>query len=137
GQSSPGASYLSIEKIVEACLETDAAAVHPGYGFLSENADFARRIKEAGLLLAGPPADAVGTMVNELQAKEAAREFGVPRVPGTLTAINHAEEAKQVADELGLPLTMKGAARGGGKGTRIVEVMDELEDPMELAMKEA
>lgn len=137
GQSSPGASYLSIEKIVEACLETDADAVHPGYGFLSENADFARRIKEAGLLFVGPPAEAIEMMGNKLQAKEAARKFGVPLVPGTLTAINRLEEAKQVADEIGFPLMIKAAAGGGGKGMRIVEVMDELEDQMQLAINEA
>ncbi len=137
GPSPSNQSYLRIDKIVEACLKTGADAVHPGYGFLSENATFARTLKEAGITLIGPSPEAMEVMGSKLAAKEAVKDFGIPLVPGTEGAISNAAEAHKVALEIGFPVLIKASAGGGGKGMRVVEHEGELEEQMKRAISEA
>ena len=107
-------SYLAIDKIIDACMQTGADAIHPGYGFLSENADFARRVKQAGLILIGPSPEAMEIMGNKLSAKAAALQYQIPLVPGTEEAITDINDAKLRAIEIGFPILIKAAAGGGG-----------------------
>ncbi|WP_423146261.1 acetyl-CoA carboxylase biotin carboxylase subunit [Rubrolithibacter danxiaensis] len=137
GPPSSAQSYLSIPKIIEACKITGVDAVHPGYGFLSENAEFARRLKEAGIKLIGPSAEAMEIMGNKLSAKAAALKYEIPLVPGTEEAITDITEAKKRAQEVGFPILIKAAAGGGGKGMRIVEQAEQFEEQMQLAVSEA
>ncbi|MET4080875.1 acetyl-CoA carboxylase biotin carboxylase subunit [Pedobacter sp. UYP30] len=137
GPSASSQSYLVIENIIEACKKTGAEAIHPGYGFLSENAKFAKRVAEAGLILIGPSAAAMETMGNKLAAKAAALKHNIPLVPGTEEAITDIEEAKKRAKEVGFPILIKAAAGGGGKGMRIVEKAEDFEEQMNLAVSEA
>ncbi len=137
GPASSNQSYLVGSKIIEACQITGAQAIHPGYGFLSENAAFAREVKAAGLILVGPTPEAMEIMGNKLSAKAAALRYHIPMVPGTEEAISDIEEAKQRAIEVGFPILIKAAAGGGGKGMRIVEKADDFEEQMHLAVSEA
>lgn len=137
GPAPSNQSYLLGEKIIEACKITCAQAIHPGYGFLSENAGFARAVKEAGLILIGPTPEAMETMGNKLSAKAAALKYNIPMVPGTEEAITDIEEAKVRAVEVGFPILIKAAAGGGGKGMRIVEKVEDFEEQMHLAVSEA
>jgi acetyl-CoA carboxylase biotin carboxylase subunit len=137
GPAASNQSYLVGSKIIAACKETGAEAIHPGYGFLSENATFAREVKAAGLILIGPTPEAMEVMGNKLSAKAAALRYGIPMVPGTEEAITDIEEAKQRAIEVGFPILIKAAAGGGGKGMRIVEQAADFEEQMHLAVSEA
>lgn len=137
GPAPSNQSYLIGAKIIEACKTTGAEAIHPGYGFLSENAGFARAVKEAGLILIGPTPEAMEIMGNKLSAKAAALKYKIPMVPGTEEAITDIEEAKVRAVEVGFPILIKAAAGGGGKGMRIVERVEEFEEQMHLAVSEA
>jgi len=137
GPAPANQSYLVGEKIIEACLLTGADAVHPGYGFLSENAAFAQMVKHAGLILIGPTPESMAIMGNKLSAKAAALKYDIPMVPGTEEAINDIEEAKKRAEEIGFPILIKAAAGGGGKGMRIVESIAVFEEQMQLAVSEA
>lgn len=137
GPAPSNQSYLVGEKIIEACKATGAEAIHPGYGFLSENAAFARAVKEAGLILIGPTPEAMEVMGNKLSAKAAALQYHIPMVPGTEEAITDIEEAKQRAIEVGFPILIKAAAGGGGKGMRIVEKVADFDEQMHLAVSEA
>ncbi len=137
GASPSSASYLVIDKIIDACLQTGADAVHPGYGFLSENANFARKLKAAGVQLIGPSPEAMEVMGSKLAAKEAVKDFGIPLVPGTEGAISNPEEALVVAREIGFPILIKASAGGGGKGMRVVAEPGELEEQMRRAISEA
>lgn len=137
GPAPSNQSYLVIKKIIEACKTTGAQAIHPGYGFLSENAGFARAVKEAGLILIGPTPEAMETMGNKLSAKAAALKYNIPMVPGTEEAITDINEAKLRAVEVGFPILIKAAAGGGGKGMRIVEKVEDFEEQMHLAVSEA
>jgi acetyl-CoA carboxylase biotin carboxylase subunit len=130
-------SYLAGKKIIEACCKTGAEAIHPGYGFLSENAAFARQVREAGLILIGPSPEAMEVMGNKLSAKAAAMKYDIPMVPGTEEAISDVPEAKKRAIEVGFPILIKAAAGGGGKGMRIVERAEDFEEQMQLAVSEA
>ena len=130
-------SYLDGEKIIEACRVTGADAIHPGYGFLSENAAFAQMVKDAGLILIGPTPETMAIMGNKLSAKAAALKYHIPMVPGTEEAITDIEEAKRRAEEVGFPILIKAAAGGGGKGMRIVESISVFEEQMQLAVSEA
>lgn len=130
-------SYLSGEKIIEACLKTGAQGIHPGYGFLSENAAFARQVKAAGLILIGPSPEAMEIMGNKLSAKAAALKYNIPMVPGTEEAVTDIEEAQKRAQEIGFPILIKAAAGGGGKGMRIVEKAADFIEQMDLAVSEA
>lgn len=137
GPSPSSQSYLLGDKIIEACKITGAEAIHPGYGFLSENAAFARMVKAAGLILIGPTPEAMEIMGNKLSAKAAALKYNIPMVPGTEEAITDVPEAKRRAMEVGFPILIKAAAGGGGKGMRIVNQAADFEEQMQLAVSEA
>lgn len=130
-------SYLLGDKIIAICKELGVDGIHPGYGFLSENADFARKVKANGITLIGPSAEAMEIMGDKLSAKNAARKYKIPMVPGTEGAVSDPEEAKRTALEVGLPILIKASAGGGGKGMRIVERIEELEEQMNRAISEA
>ncbi len=130
-------SYLVIEKIIAAAKKTNADAIHPGYGFLSENEDFARETKRAGLIFIGPSAESIELMGSKLAAKIAAAKFNVPLVPGTAEPISDIGQAKKIAREIGYPILIKASAGGGGKGMRIVNSEPEFEEQMERAKSEA
>lgn len=130
-------SYLKADKIIAVALKSGADAIHPGYGFLSENSEFADQVTQAGLLFIGPDAISIRQMGNKLAAKTAARHFDIPMVPGTEDAIGDLDAAKRIAVEIGFPVLIKAAAGGGGKGMRIVENESELESSIERAMSEA
>jgi acetyl-CoA carboxylase biotin carboxylase subunit len=137
GPAASNQSYLVAEKIIAACVTTGADAIHPGYGFLSENAEFARKVRAAGLILIGPSPEAIEIMGNKLSAKAAAMKYQIPMVPGTEEAITDIEEAKLRAVEVGFPILIKAAAGGGGKGMRVVEAVADFEEQMQLAVSEA
>ena len=137
GPAPSNQSYLVGEKIIDACKKTGAEAIHPGYGFLSENASFAQMVADAGLILIGPSPQAMEIMGNKLSAKAAALKYNIPMVPGTEEAIKDVNEAKQTAIEVGFPILIKAAAGGGGKGMRIVERSEDFEEQMQLAVSEA
>lgn len=137
GPAPSNQSYLVGSKIIDACKSTGAEAIHPGYGFLSENPAFAAAVKNAGLILIGPTPEAMEIMGNKLSAKAAALKYNIPMVPGTEEAITNVEEAKERAVEVGFPILIKAAAGGGGKGMRIVEKVEDFEEQMKLAVSEA
>ena len=137
GPAPSAQSYLVGSKIIDACKATGATAIHPGYGFLSENPSFAKEVQAAGLILIGPAPQAMEIMGNKLSAKAAALAYGIPMVPGTDKAISDIEDAKQTAVTIGFPILIKAAAGGGGKGMRIVENAAEFEEQMHLAISEA
>ncbi|MFA6151433.1 MAG: acetyl-CoA carboxylase biotin carboxylase subunit [Chitinophagaceae bacterium] len=137
GPAASAQSYLRIEKILEAVHQTGADAVHPGYGFLSENADFSQAVTEAGLTFIGPSAYSINMMGNKISAKQAAKKFDVPMVPGTDEPISDLNEAIKIAKEVGFPILIKAAAGGGGKGMRVVENEAEFESQMKMAQSEA
>jgi len=137
GTAASSQSYLNIEQIINTCKLCGADAVHPGYGFLSENAAFARRIAEEGIIFIGPSVEAIQTMGSKLAAKAAVKNFGVPLVPGTETPVSDIQKAKQAAAEIGFPVLIKASAGGGGKGMRIVEDAQDFESQMERAVSEA
>ena len=137
GPAPSALSYLSGERIIEASLKTGAQGIHPGYGFLSENAAFARQVQAAGLILIGPSPEAMEIMGNKLSAKAAALKYNIPMVPGTEEAVSDIEEAQNRAMEIGFPILIKAAAGGGGKGMRIVERAGDFIEQMDLAVSEA
>ncbi|MFS2186328.1 acetyl-CoA carboxylase biotin carboxylase subunit [Mucilaginibacter sp. Mucisp84] len=137
GEAPSSQSYLIGEKIIAACKQTGAEGIHPGYGFLSENAGFARLVKDSGLILIGPSPEAMEVMGNKLSAKAAALRYNIPMVPGTEEAITDVNEAEKRAIEVGFPILIKAAAGGGGKGMRIVESPADFEEQMQLAVSEA
>jgi propionyl-CoA carboxylase alpha chain len=130
-------SYLVMDKILGAAKQTGADAIHPGYGFLSENEDFARKVKESGLIFIGPSAESMEIMGSKLGAKAAVSKFNVPLVPGTAEPISDVAAAKKIAKEIGYPILIKASAGGGGKGMRIVENEGEFQEQMERATSEA
>jgi acetyl-CoA/propionyl-CoA carboxylase, biotin carboxylase, biotin carboxyl carrier protein len=130
-------SYLVVEKILEVAQQSGAEAIHPGYGFLAENAGFARACEEAGIVFIGPPADAIDAMGSKTRARELMREAGVPIVPGTTEPVESVEEAAKLIDEtIGYPVAIKAAGGGGGKGFRVAESEDQLEKAFEGAARE-
>ena len=137
GPAPSNQSYLVIEKLIDACKQTGADAVHPGYGFLSENSAFAQAVDDAGMIFIGPSAEAMRIMGNKLSAKAAALAYNVPMVPGTKEAITDIGEAKGQAVTIGFPVLIKAAAGGGGKGMRIVRQEADFEEQMNLAISEA
>lgn len=130
-------SYLLGNKIIEVAKQLGVDGIHPGYGFLSENADFAAAVKKAGITFIGPSPEAMDIMGDKLSAKAAAKKYNIPMVPGSDGAITSIEEGKQVALATGFPLLIKASAGGGGKGMRIVERIEEFEEQMKLAVSEA
>src|SRR6185312_1191364 len=129
-------SYLVVEKLLEAPRATGAGAVHPGYGFLSENAAFARAVEEAGLVWIGPPPDAIELMGSKTRARQAMQAAGVPIIPGTTDPVGSAAEVVALGDEIGYPLLIKAAAGGGGKGMKVVSSAAEAAQAFESAQRE-
>jgi acetyl-CoA carboxylase biotin carboxylase subunit len=136
GPPPAGKSYLDVEALIDAAKETGAEAVHPGYGFLAENAAFAAACREAGLTFVGPSAEAIEKMGNKSAARRLAREAKVPVVPGSDDA-SSADEAAQTAGGIGYPIMVKAAAGGGGRGIRVAEDEDELRKAVQVASREA
>lgn len=130
-------SYLNIPAIIEAAKTTQAEVIHPGYGFLAENADFAEAVTQAGLIFIGPGAEAMRIMGSKTSARRAAVEAGVPIVPGTVDTLNSFEEALVTAEHFGYPVMLKASAGGGGKGMRLVESRTELRSAFDNAKSEA
>ena len=137
GPPPSGQSYLLGDKIIDVCKQLGVDGIHPGYGFLSENAGFATAVKKAGLIFIGPSPEAMDMMGDKLSAKAAAKKYNIPMVPGSDGAIDSIEEGKKVALATGFPLLIKASAGGGGKGMRIVEKIEEFEEQMKLAVSEA
>ena len=137
GGQSATESYLDVDKVLEIVDKCGADGVHPGYGFLSENADFARSITEKGLAFIGPPPEAIEIMGDKLSAREAAEKVGVSGVPGTSDLITDSEEVKKFASEHGWPVAVKAAYGGGGRGMKVVESEDEVESAIESARRES
>ena len=137
GPAPSNQSYLLGDKIIALSLEHGVDGIHPGYGFLSENSAFARKVAEAGIAFIGPSPDSMDTMGSKLAAKAAVMEFGVPLVPGTAEAITDIPAAKEIAREIGFPVLIKASAGGGGKGMRIVERFEDFEEQMDRAVSEA
>ncbi len=129
-------SYLNTERIIAAALSTNCRAVHPGYGFLSENPKFAEAVESAGLKFIGPPADVIAAMGNKIASKELAIKAGVPVIPGRVTALGDVEEAISTAQSIGYPVLLKPAAGGGGKGMRIVHSPEEMEAALASSRQE-
>ncbi|MCB9169342.1 MAG: acetyl-CoA carboxylase biotin carboxylase subunit [Flavobacteriales bacterium] len=130
-------SYLVIDKLVQVCRDRKVDAVHPGYGFLSENGAFAQELEHAGVIFVGPSPKAMKVMGDKLAAKEAVKAFGVPLVPGTEGAVSEVKEALRVAKNIRFPILIKAAAGGGGKGMRVVEEEAGLQEGLERAISEA
>ncbi len=137
GPSPSNESYLLGDKIIEICKELNVDGIHPGFGFLSENADFTRKVTDAGIIFIGPSPEAMELMGSKLAAKEAVAKYNTPLVPGTETAIADIETAKKRAIEIGFPILIKASAGGGGKGMRIVEKLEDFEEQMDRAVSEA
>ncbi len=137
GPAAAAESYLVIDKIIDACKQTGAQAVHPGYGFLSENANFANALKDNGIAFIGPNVRAIKVMGDKIESKKFAGDANVSIVPGHLGEIDTPQEAVKIADEIGYPVMIKASAGGGGKGMRIANSRDEVEDGFASARNEA
>lgn len=137
GPAPSAQSYLRADKIIEVAKEFGADAIHPGYGFLSENASFSKAVADAGLTFIGPSSHSIEIMGSKIGAKQAAQKFNVPMVPGTDKPLESLEEAKEVGEKVGFPILIKASAGGGGKGMRVVNNVDELEEQMRMAKSEA
>lgn len=137
GNSPSSESYLNMDKIVEAALKTKSQAIHPGYGFLSENAVFAQLAADNGITFIGPKPYAIKVMGNKLEAKEAVKGYNIPMVPGIEESITAISLARKVSEQIGFPILIKASAGGGGKGMRVVQQPSELPEQMERAISEA
>jgi acetyl-CoA/propionyl-CoA carboxylase biotin carboxyl carrier protein len=129
-------SYLNVDKLMEVIAESGAEAVHPGYGFLAENAAFAKRLEDAGVTFIGPPASAIEAMGSKTRARELMQKAGVPIVPGTTDPVDTVEDAAKIAEDIGYPIAVKAAGGGGGKGFRVALDADKLKDAFEGAARE-
>ncbi|MDX5404433.1 MAG: ATP-grasp domain-containing protein, partial [Bacteroidota bacterium] len=129
--------YLVMDKIIQVCKDLNVDAIHPGYGFLSENAKFAKRVEEEGITFIGPGPEAIRVMGDKLMAKETVSAYDIPLVPGSPGAIEDVEEAKKIAADIGFPVLIKASAGGGGKGMRLVDRVEDFESQMKLAISEA
>jgi propionyl-CoA carboxylase alpha chain len=137
GEAPSNESYLRGEKIIEVAKALDVDGIHPGYGFLSENASFAELCEENNIIFIGPRSKAIKIMGSKLAAKEAVKKYNIPMVPGIDEAITDVENAKKIAKDIGFPILIKASAGGGGKGMRIVEKESDLESQMNRAISEA
>jgi acetyl-CoA/propionyl-CoA carboxylase, biotin carboxylase, biotin carboxyl carrier protein len=137
GGDSPAETYLDIAKIIDIARRSSADAVHPGYGFLAENAAFAQAVIDAGLTWIGPPPSAIDALGDKVSAREIARRVGAPLAPGTDGPVGSAAEIKAFAAEYGLPVAIKAAFGGGGRGLKVARTMDEIDDAFESATREA
>ena len=136
GPAPAAASYLRVETLVETAQRAGVQAVHPGYGFLAENAAFARAVEAAGLVWIGPPPAAIELMGEKTRARRAMQEAGVPIVPGTTEPVASVEELLELGESIGYPLLIKAAAGGGGKGMEVVEAPDQAERAFETARRQ-
>ncbi|WP_347355752.1 acetyl-CoA carboxylase biotin carboxylase subunit [Bdellovibrio sp.] len=136
GPSPSRESYLNYNKIIEVCKKAGVDAVHPGYGFLSENTTFAKALEEAGITFIGPTVANIEAMGDKLSAKALMKKAGVPTVPGSDGGVESVEEAQKIAEQIGLPIIIKASAGGGGKGMRVVRQMDELESAFRACRSE-
>jgi acetyl-CoA/propionyl-CoA carboxylase biotin carboxyl carrier protein len=136
GPAAPAESYLKIETLIETALRAGAGAVHPGYGFLAENAEFARAVEEAGLVWIGPPPSAIELMGSKTAARTAMQEAGVPIIPGTTDPVRSVDELYALGDEIGYPLLIKAAAGGGGKGMEEVHAPEDAQRAFETAQRQ-
>lgn len=130
-------SYLLGDKIIQICKDLKVDAIHPGYGFLSENADFSRKVSEAGLIFIGPSPESIELMGDKLTSKHTVAKYNIPMVPGTPDAVTDRTEAKQKSKEIGYPVLIKASAGGGGKGMRVVENEADFDEQMDRAVSEA
>lgn len=137
GPSPSAESYLVQDKIIEVAKSLGVDGIHPGYGFLSENAAFAERLQKENITLIGPSPEAMRVMGDKLSAKQAVKSYNVPLVPGIDEAVSDPEKAKEIAIEIGFPVLIKASAGGGGKGMRLVERAEDMEEQMQLAQSEA
>ncbi len=137
GPAPSSQSYLQMDTIINYALKLGVDGIHPGYGFLSENAVFADKVKAAGITFIGPSGDAMRTMGSKIGAKQAVEKFNVPMVPGTKEALTNIEEGKKIAEKIGFPVLIKASAGGGGKGMRVVNQSSEFEEQIRLAQSEA
>lgn len=130
-------SYLRMDSIIEACRQTGATAVHPGFGFLSENAEFAKLCRENDITFIGPSPECIAMLGDKAQAKETMKAAGVPVIPGSEGALHSIEEAKKIAKKIGYPVLVKASAGGGGRGIRRVDSEEQLEEQLHVAQEEA
>ena len=130
-------SYLNIKNILEAACLSEVDAIHPGFGFLSENAKFAKMCEECNIKFIGPKFEVIDLMGNKSHAKELMKKSGVPVIPGSDGKIDSLEQAKQIADKIGYPVMLKASNGGGGKGIRLVNKKEELEDAYNMVKQEA
>jgi acetyl-CoA/propionyl-CoA carboxylase biotin carboxyl carrier protein len=137
GGSTAADSYLVMDKILDAAARSGADAIHPGYGFLSENAEFAQKVVDAGLVWVGPPPSAIAQLGDKVQARHIAEKVGAPLVPGTKNPVSSTQEVLEFADHHGLPLAIKAAYGGGGRGIKVVRSRDEIPEMYESAVREA
>ena len=137
GPAPSALSYLNMENIIRAAKITGAEAIHPGYGFLSENAEFAQMVAENGIVFIGPSPSAIRVMGSKLAAKDAVKKYDIPMVPGIDKAIEDVELAKEIAQKIGFPVLIKASAGGGGKGMRIVHNVNDFSEQMDRAISEA
>ena len=137
GEAPSNQSYLKGEKIIEVAKDLGVDGIHPGYGFLSENAEFAEKVEKNGITWIGPGSKAIRIMGSKLAAKDAVKDYDIPMVPGIDETVTDAEKARSIAKEIGFPILIKASAGGGGKGMRIVEKEKDLEDQMKRAISEA
>jgi acetyl-CoA/propionyl-CoA carboxylase biotin carboxyl carrier protein len=136
GPGPPGESYLNQERILDTARRAEVDAVHPGYGFLAENAGFARACADAGLVWIGPPPEAMEAMASKVAARETMKAANVPIVPGTTEPVTSAEDVRRLGDELGWPIAIKASAGGGGKGLKVVEDAEEADRAFDAARRE-
>jgi acetyl-CoA/propionyl-CoA carboxylase, biotin carboxylase, biotin carboxyl carrier protein len=136
GPGPPAESYLAQERVIEAARRSGAEAIHPGYGFLAENPEFARAVEQAGLGWIGPPPEAIEIMGSKVAARERMQEAGVPIVPGTTESVTSVDRVRSLGDEIGWPIAIKASAGGGGKGLKVVRSADEVERAFESAQRE-
>lgn len=137
GPAPSSRSYLLGDRIIEEALKRQVDGIHPGYGFLSENADFARAVEKSGITFIGPRPHAIEVMGSKLAAKAAVKAYDIPMVPGSGDAIADPKEGKVIADQIGYPVLVKASAGGGGKGMRIVDKAEDMEESMDRAISEA
>jgi len=137
GDSPPSESYLSIESVLKAAIDSGADAVHPGYGFLSENTTFSRACRDNGIIFVGPSPEAIELMGDKIESRRTMQQHGVPIIPGAIDPITDLDVARRTADEIGYPVVIKAAAGGGGRGIRVVESPDEIERAVRQAQEEA
>ena len=137
GEAPSNQSYLLGDKIIEVCKQLGVDGIHPGYGFLSENAEFAEKAEQNGITFIGPRSKAIRMMGSKLAAKDAVKAYDIPMVPGLDEAITDVAKAKEVANQIGFPILIKASAGGGGKGMRVVEKAEEFESQMQRAISEA